>query len=108
MRPTSLSVKIGAEFVDLKVSASGNSLTFLIGNDKYVVDHFENSDLINCSVNGLKLPTIQLLSRTSGGNVRLQYLGTEFDLTVMSPRSAELLQILPEKPKPDLSKFVKA
>ena len=108
MKPKSLSVKIGDDVTDITVSASGKSFTFSIGGDKYAVDGFEKDELINCSINGQKLPTIQLLSRTSGGNVRLQYLGTEFDLTVMSPRSAKLLEMLPQKPKPDLSKFVKA
>ena len=108
LKQKSLTVKIGEEFIDITISASGNSFKFTINGDHYEIEGFNSHELINCSVNGEKLPTIQLLSRSSGGNVCLQYLGTEFNLTVMSPRSAELLQILPEKPKPDLSKFVKA
>ena len=104
----SLAVKCNGAFVNLEVSKCQDGFDITIGDEKFLISNFSPDGLIDCAVNGNRIPIIQLLSRDSGGKIRLQYLGTEFDLTVMSPRSAELLQILPVRPKPDLSKLVKA
>ena len=108
LKQTSLSVCCNDVYTNLDISKSEDGFEISTDDEQFTLSNFDANELINCSVNKTKIPIIQLLSRESGGKVRLQYLGTEFVLTVMTPRSAELLQILPVRPKPDLSKLVKA
>ncbi len=42
----------------------------------------------------------------SGLNYRVAHQGSEADAVVMTARAAELLELMPEKPPPDLSKFL--
>jgi len=106
----SQAVKSSDKFLNVSVCGSAEDGLFdvRVGSEKFTISDFQVGSLIKCAVDNEALPLIQLLSRDTGGKVRLQYLGTEYDLVVMSPRSAQLLNILPERPKPDLSKLVKA
>lgn len=81
--------------------------------------HIDGSDFEVSLPSSLSQPTInvdvqdssyviQVPTRDFAGNIRLRFEGTAFDLKVVPTECADYLQRMPEKPKPDVSKQVRA
>ncbi|KAJ3113278.1 hypothetical protein HDU96_003582 [Phlyctochytrium bullatum] len=62
------------------------------------------SPLVNTTVNGEKVVAQYLEPRSTG--VKLQYLGTKFDLDVLTEAQAGLTKYMKEKPKLDLTSVI--
>jgi propionyl-CoA carboxylase alpha chain len=101
-----LQATVGTEVLPIKVVKKGDTFEVLI-NDKIfnILDNFTlASPVINAQING-QLEIFQLISRHVG-NIKLQYLGTQFAVQILSKRLAEHWRYMIQKPKADLSTMV--
>lgn len=73
-----------------------------------ISDNFSLADTaIEPVVNGTPI-TFQLLFKDIGGNIRLQYQGTQYMAYVLEDRTADYLQYMKEKPKIDTARVITA
>jgi propionyl-CoA carboxylase alpha chain len=101
-----LQATVGPEVLTIKVTKKGEIFEVLI-NDKIfnILDNFTlASPVINAQING-QLEIFQLISRHVG-NIKLQYLGTQFAVQILSKRLADHWRYMIQKPKADLSTMV--
>ncbi|XP_033103643.1 propionyl-CoA carboxylase alpha chain, mitochondrial-like isoform X2 [Anneissia japonica] len=63
------------------------------------------SDLLDLQVDNQSF-SIQLISHDATGNLKIQFMGTSYALTIVPTEVAELESLMPEKKKPDVSKEV--
>lgn len=97
---------VGGEVNPITVTKIGHKFEVVIDNKVFsILDNFTlASPVINAQING-ELEIFQLISRNVG-NIRLQYLGTLFDVQILSKRLADHLKYMIQKPKADLSTMV--
>ena len=74
-------------------------------NKKLPISGYLN-DIIDAKLNQNEKVTMQLMSREANGNVNLQFLGTKFNLRVLTNESYEKMKFMKPKQKVDLSSQV--
>lgn len=101
-----LRAAVQKDTTEVFVEKVGDTFKVAIENDHFVIpDNFTlASPVINSEING-EQQIFQLMSRRVG-NIRLQYLGTLFDVQILSQKLAEKWQYMIERPKADFSAMV--
>ncbi|XP_006638967.1 propionyl-CoA carboxylase alpha chain, mitochondrial isoform X1 [Lepisosteus oculatus] len=104
-----LSVELEKGVHAVTVSRLGSTYTVEMGVKSLDVTSEWNlaSALLPVSINGTQR-TMQCLSRTAGGEISLQYLGTVFKVRVLSKLAAELSRHMPEKVPEDTSSILRS
>lgn len=91
---------------DVFVEHKGNDFEVSIENEKFIIpDNFTlASPVINAMINGDQ-QIFQLMSRRVG-NIRLQFLGTMFDVQILPEKLSDKWQYMIERPKADMAAMV--
>ncbi|XP_072035304.1 propionyl-CoA carboxylase alpha chain, mitochondrial-like isoform X2 [Amphiura filiformis] len=102
-----LLVTIGETSNTVNITKRGEAYQVTVGDAKLSVDDRwkPTSDVIRPVVDGQEY-SLQIKSHGATGAMQLQFRGTVFPVSVVRKEIAELQSLMPEKPKPDLSKEV--
>jgi propionyl-CoA carboxylase alpha chain len=97
---------VGSEVLLITVTKKGDNFEVVINDQVFnIADNFTlASPVINAQING-DLQIFQLISRNVG-RIKLQYLGTLFEVQILSKRLADHWKYMIQKPKADLSTMV--
>jgi propionyl-CoA carboxylase alpha chain len=97
---------VGSEVLLITVTKKGVNFEVVINDQVFnIADNFTlASPVINAQING-DLQIFQLISRNVG-RIKLQYLGTLFEVQILSKRLADHWKYMIQKPKADLSTMV--
>lgn len=103
-----LQAAMNDEIVAVSVRLMGDKFEVNLNNEKYtIVNNFTlASPVINADING-RIGIFQLISRTFG-HIKIQYLGTLFEVQVFEKRMAEMLKYMPKLIVADLSSMITA
>ncbi len=98
-------VRLGKSQLNASIIRGETEDVVLIGDERFEVatDWQPGQTLCTATVNGERL--IAKTDITTGG-ARLRYRGADLKVQVMSPRTAELAALMPEKLPPDTSKML--
>ncbi|XP_019878173.1 propionyl-CoA carboxylase alpha chain, mitochondrial-like [Aethina tumida] len=105
-----LSARLNEEVLNVNVTQSNGKFQVTI-ND--VIHEVEKKDLnlassiLETKVNDEPV-VMQLFSKNAAGEFQIVYKGTNFKINILSKKSSDLLHLMPEKPKVDVSKLVKS
>lgn len=105
-----LSARLNEEVLNVNVTQSNGKFQVTI-ND--VIHEVEKKDLnlassiLETKVNDESV-VMQLFSKNAAGEFQIVYKGTNFKINILSKKSSDLLHLMPEKPKVDVSKLVKS
>ncbi|XP_019959114.2 propionyl-CoA carboxylase alpha chain, mitochondrial [Paralichthys olivaceus] len=104
-----LCVELGEGIHAMEVTKSGNVYTVEVDGGTMEVSGQWNlaSPLLPITINGTQR-MLQCLSRDASGRIVLQYLGTSFQLRVLSKLAAELNSFMPEKVPEDTSSILRS
>ncbi|CAH0556704.1 unnamed protein product [Brassicogethes aeneus] len=105
-----LNVMVNEENVDVQVHQTNGKLKITIKDDVYEINKKDlnlASSIIRTEINGEPV-VMQLFSKNAAGELQIVYKGTNFKVKILSRKSSELLHLMPEKPKLDVSKLVKS
>jgi propionyl-CoA carboxylase alpha chain len=83
------------------VELHGNWNIAIDGQTRNIPDNFALSDpFLECELSKGDM-CVQMISRQPNGDIRLQYMGTIYDIQILPARNSELYQFMPEKPEID-------
>lgn len=118
-------VKVGQDFVVVALGADGHhkatpvrvtsyegqtgSSTVQVGSRSYALESSSRLGAIRLAGTSNGAPFSAQVERGTPKNplaIRVQHNGTQLDALVLSPRGAELFQLMPYKAPPDMSRFV--
>ncbi|MBN3307634.1 PCCA carboxylase, partial [Amia calva] len=104
-----LSVELEKGVHAVTVSSSGSTYTVELAGKSLDVTSEWNlaSALLPVSINGTQR-TVQCISRSPGGEISLQYLGTVYKVTVLSKLAEALSRHMPEKVPEDTSSILRS
>uniref|UniRef100_A0A4W6C0L0 propionyl-CoA carboxylase n=1 Tax=Lates calcarifer TaxID=8187 RepID=A0A4W6C0L0_LATCA len=104
-----LCVELGEQRHVLEITKSGNVYTVEVdGGEVEVSGQWDlASPLLPLTINSTH-KMLQCLSRDASGNIVLQYLGTSFQVRVLSKLAAELNSYMPEKVPEDTSSILRS
>jgi propionyl-CoA carboxylase alpha chain len=101
-----LQASFGDETSPIAIAKLGDHFEVTVGKEKFSIpDNFSlSSPVINSLING-EQQIFQLISRR-GGSVKLQYLGTQFEVQILSKKYADHLKYMVQRPKADFSAMI--
>ncbi|XP_064639177.1 propionyl-CoA carboxylase alpha chain, mitochondrial-like [Lineus longissimus] len=104
-----LSVAVGKNRHKVQVTRDGHSFKILIdGNELKVSCKFSLADkILYPDINGRR-PILQYIKMFNNGDIRLQYLGTKYNVNVIDQKTATYLHHMPEKVQADYAKVIMA
>ncbi|XP_044769456.1 propionyl-CoA carboxylase alpha chain, mitochondrial isoform X7 [Neomonachus schauinslandi] len=104
-----LSIKLHDEVHTVRASNSGPTFSVEVDGSKLNVTSTWNlaSPLLAVNVDGTQR-TIQCLSREAGGNMSIQFLGTVYQVHILTKLAAELNKFMPEKVAEDTSSILRS
>ncbi|XP_032258574.1 propionyl-CoA carboxylase alpha chain, mitochondrial isoform X3 [Phoca vitulina] len=104
-----LSIKLHDEVHTVIASNSGPTFSVEVDGSKLNVTSTWNlaSPLLAVNVDGTQR-TIQCLSREAGGNMSIQFLGTVYQVHILTKLAAELNKFMPEKVAEDTSSILRS
>jgi len=101
-----LQASFGDETSPIAIAKLGDHFEVTVGTERFSIpDNFTlASPVINSLING-EPQIFQLISRRAG-SVKLQYLGTQFEVQILSKKYADHLKYMIQRPKADISAMV--
>lgn len=102
----SLVVSIGGENVPCHISRIGDKFEGRIGENVYTINDIDPASAVIETKVDADSYLIQLVSQSSNGAMRIRFDGTPFNVKVLTEKAARYMELMPEKPKVDVSKVV--
>jgi len=102
-----LLVEIGSSQHRVIVEKKGNGLTVEIGTKSFDIPHYQwsmGAPSFTLEIENKEV-TVQLFKATPG-KYKIQHIGSLFDVTIRTPREAELASFMPTKKAADTSKLL--
>lgn len=104
-----LIIKFLENEIPVKVTKKSGAFLVEVADQKFELQDTLNlsKHVITTSINGEEI-IMQLFSKKANGDFEIVYEGTLHKLTILSKLAADLLKLMPEKKKPDVSKLIKS